>query len=358
MSSVVGTRRGHAAGTVTSARSTSRLLSSARSARTTRRPPSSPAPGHGLPEEIQRNRIVPAAIRSLDEVGYANTSVAQITSRAHISRRTFYELFATREACVLAVFDDVIALIERDLVTAKLGGLPWRERVRAGLWTILSFFDREPMMARVCVVHSLQGDAKLLARREALLERLAAILDEGRGERSRVVSATPLTAEGLVGAALSIVHTRLLRREPLTELLGELMSLLVLPYLGPAAARREQARTAPTPRPQRSGSDGQPASDPFAGLDMRLTYRTLRVLECVAARPGSSNREVGVAAGVPDQGQISKLLSRLERLGLVTNAGKPRPKGEANAWQLTPQGLQLTQTVRVQSIPAISRVGD
>jgi AcrR family transcriptional regulator len=350
MSSVVGTRRGHSPATVASAKGAGRLSSGARSVRTARRPPSSPAPAHGLPEEIQRNRILGAAIRSLDEVGYANTSVAHITSCARVSRRTFYELFSTREECILAVFEDVLALIERDLAAAGLEDLPWRERMRMGLWTILLFFDREPAMARLCLVHSLQGDAKLLARREALLASLAGSVGEGFEESSKAAHVTPLTAEGLVGAALTILYTRLLReqREPLTALLGELMALIVLPYLGPAAAKREQATPAPASFPE----DHKPAlaeerfaSDPFAGISMRLTYRTMLVLECVAAQPGASNRQVGVLAGVPDQGQISKLLSRLERLGLLVNTGKARPKGEANAWELTAQGLQVTHTI-------------
>jgi AcrR family transcriptional regulator len=350
MSSVVGTRRGHAAGTVANAKGATRLSGSARPSRTVRRPPSSPVPAHGLPEEIQRNRILTAAIRSLDEVGYANASVAHITSRARVSRRTFYELFATREACMLAVFEDVLGLIERELTGAGLDALPWRERVRTGLWTILSFFEREPAMARLCILQSLQGDAKILQRREALLAKLAAIVDEGRGESAKAAHVTPLTAEGLVGAALTIVYTRLLRerREPLTALLGELMGLIVLPYLGPAAAKREQARPAPAPRPgapEPAARDERFAGDPFAGISMRLTYRTMMVLECVAAEPGASNRQVGVLAGVADQGQISKLLARLERLGLLVNTGKARPKGEANAWELTAQGLQMTHTI-------------
>jgi AcrR family transcriptional regulator len=352
MSSVVGTRRGYAAGTVASAKATGRLLGASRTSRTVRRPPSVPAEPRVLPPEIQRNRILTAAIRSLDEGGYANASVAHITSRARVSRRTFYELFADRDACLLAVFEDVVALIEHELAGSGLEGLPWRERVRGGLWRILSFFEREPAMANVCVVRSLQGDARLLARRQALLGRLAAILDEGRGESSDAASATPLTAEGLVGAALSILHSRLSRAggEPPTELLGELMGLIVLPYLGPDAARREQTRTAPASRPKRRGVGGERSTgDPFAGLEMRLTYRTLRVLECVAAHPGASNRRVGVDAGVPDQGQISRLLARLERLGLVTNVGKPRLKGEANAWELTARGLQVTRTIRTQT---------
>ncbi len=374
MSSLVGTRRPRAARSVASGTGAGRFSSGALPSRTVRRQPSAPAEPHGLPTEIQRNRLLSAAIRSFDEVGYANTSVAQITSHAHVSRRTFYELFATREECLLAVFEDVLALIERDLAAAGLDGLGWAERVRMGLWTILSFLEREPAMARVCVVHSLQGDAKLLARREALLVRLAAILDEGRtlkgtssrahpdgrtqrahgrhaGEqRARSTQATPLTAEGLVGAALTIVHTRLLRerREPLTALLGELMGLIVLPYLGPAAARRERDRPAPAPpagQHERGAGDDRFAGDAFAGISMRLTYRTMRVLECVAAEPGASNRRLGVLADVPDQGQMSKLLTRLERLGLLSNGREADARGEANAWRLTAQGLRVTQTI-------------
>jgi DNA-binding MarR family transcriptional regulator len=261
---------------------------------------------------------------------------------------------------MLAVFEDVIALIEADLAAAALDGLPWRERVRGGLWTILSFFEREPSMARACVVQSLQGEAELLARREALLGRLAAIVEEGRtpkgtsDEAGKAVQATPLTAEGLVGAVLAIVYTRLLRaeREPLTALLGELMGLIVLPYLGPAAARRERERPLPvTLSAQAERSAGESLeNDPLAGVTMRLTYRTMRVLECVAAQPGASNRQVGVAAGVPDQGQMSKLLARLERLGLLVNTGKPRPKGEANAWELTEAGRRVTQVLAAGSV--------
>jgi len=50
---------------------------------------------------------------------------------------------------------------------------------------------------------------------------------------------------------------------------------------------------------------------------------------------------VGEAAGVHDQGQISKLLARLERLGLIHNAGQGQPRGERNAWGLTARGFEV-----------------
>jgi AcrR family transcriptional regulator len=296
--------------------------------------------------------LLSAAVRAVDELGYSNTSVAHITARARVSRRTFYELFSDREVCLVAALRDAVGMIEGELVSAGLDGLAWRERVRLGLWTILSLFDREPVLARVCVVQSQQGGAEILAAREQLLAQLARVVGEGCGESARAEDCSPLVAEGLVGAALTIVHTRLLRgeHEPLTGLLGELMSMIVLPYLGPVAARREQKR--PTPvrsvRGTREHSAGERLTgDPLADIPIRLTYRTTRVLECVAATPGVSNRQVGDHAGVTDQGQISKLLSRLERVGLLENTGKLRPRGEANAWQLTGAGQQVARVVGI-----------
>ncbi len=310
-----------------------------------------PAAGTSVPREqiveIQRSRLLAAAVVAVDELGYADTTVSDVTSRARVSRRTFYELFANREECLAAVLEDVLALIEGEVAAADLGGLAWRERVRGGLWVILSFLDREPALARVCVVQALRGGPRLLERREEILAGLAAVVDEGRLEGARAGGCTPLTAEGVVGAAFAIVYARLLRgeRERLTGLLGELMGMIVLPYLGAAAARREQARPVPAGSVGEldvSAAPGRAVGDPLQGVSMRLTYRTARVLEGVADRPGASNREVAERAGVHDPGQVSKLLARLERLGLLANTSEGHAKGEPNAWSLTPLGERVT----------------
>ncbi len=297
--------------------------------------------------EIQRSRLLAGAVGAVEEFGYAHTTVEQITSRARVSRRTFYDLFANREACLTALFDKVAARVEGEIAAADLAGLAWRERVRGGLWVVLSFFDREPALARVCVVEAARGGAEIQGRREAILARLADLVDEGRGESARGLDCTGLTAEGLVGAAFAIVYARLLRgeRTPLAGLVGELMSLIVLPYLGPAAARREQTRAHRGGVLTAASAHGQPQVDvdPLQEVPMRLTYRTVRVLECIAELPGVSNRVVAEHAGVADQGQISKLLARLERLGLTENTGVGHSKGEPNAWTLTPLGRQVAQ---------------
>jgi len=309
--------------------------------------------------ELQRARLISAAVLVVDELGWSAARVAQITSRARVSRRTFYELFEGREDCLRAVLEDIVARIEGELADTELTGLGWAERVRGGLFVILSFFDREPVLARLCVVGSLQGAPKMLVWREDILARLVAILDEGRQESARAGECTVLTAHGLVGAANAILYTRLLRDrhgEPLVNLLGELMSLIVLPYQGPVVARGERNRALPAlARGKGRGAMRERAGgaitrfDPLREVPMRLTYRTARVLDGVRTNPGASNRVIGDAADTYDQGQISKLLARLQRLGLLANTGQGQAKGEPNAWTLTDLGEKVAQGLNLDN---------
>jgi AcrR family transcriptional regulator/DNA-binding MarR family transcriptional regulator len=302
-------------------------------------------------EEIQRSRLLAAAAVVIDEAGYEQASVQRIAERARVSRRTFYELFGCREDCLVALLDEAAERVQRELVAAGLEGLAWRERVRGGLWVILSFLDAEPVLARICVVHALHAGPEGLERREQLLARLAEVLDEGRREGPRGEECTLVTAEGLVGGALGVVYARLRGGDsrPLTGLLDELMGMIALQYLGPRAARREQRRPVPVVR---SAVTSERAclgaeKDPLDEVNMRLTYRTARVLACIAERPGASNRAIGERAGVADPGQISKLLARLERLGLAVNSGGGHQSGEPNAWELTPLGGQVARRLSV-----------
>jgi AcrR family transcriptional regulator/DNA-binding PadR family transcriptional regulator len=106
---------------------------------------------------------------------------------------------------------------------------------------------------------------------------------------------------------------------------------------GRLVPKRGQARPAPS----------KPASAGF-----RLTVRTYLVLSAVAELAGRgsaelggrgsypSSREIAHAAGVRDEGQLSKLLARLQGRGLVHNTARAS-HGNPKAWRLTPQGEAL-----------------
>jgi AcrR family transcriptional regulator len=330
----------------------------------------------------QRARVLAAALLVLGEHGYGGMSVARVTVCAGVSRRTFYDLFEDREDCFLAVFEDALARVELVASTAYRDARgSWRERVRAGLGALLGLFDAEPALGLLLIVEVLGGGSRVLERRARVLAGLAVVIEQGAGgedggkRRGGGERSPALTAEGVVGGVLAVVHARLLEdgrgnggqrtSPPLMGLLNPLMSMIVLPYLGASVARRELTRPviAPTRRRAKpttagsllsSSSSAQGPRGPLNGLPMRLTYRTLRVLAVIAANPGISNRQVADHAEVHDQGQMSKLLARLLRLGLIANTAPGqsdnKPTGAANAWTLTSLGQEVQAAIGAGSL--------
>jgi AcrR family transcriptional regulator len=287
--------------------------------------------------------MVTAMIDVVAERGRARSTVAHVVARSGVSRRTFYEVFEDFEDCFVAALDESIDRAREYVLLDYDPEQRWRVRVRMGLLGLLEFLTEEPAMGRLCMVETLGAGPRIHARRMGVVDQLTAIVDEGRSEPRASKMLPPLTAEGVVGGVLSVLHERLIgkRARSLLELSGPLMGMIVLPYLGPGAAQKEYSRPAPSPRKRAPAG----RRDPLRDLEMRLTYRTVRVLLAIATHPGSSNREVGNRAGVEDQGQISKLLSRLERLGLIENGGIGQMRGAANAWELTERGEDIERLV-------------
>lgn len=274
-------------------------------------------------------------------------TLTDIATQAEISPRRLRRDFADVETCFLGAFEWCSERAGAAMEQAYAGEHGWVEGIRSALAAALELVEREPDLARLWIVYSLGAGPRVLHSRTAAIAKLAEYVDRGRLE-SRVRAEPPaITAEGVVGAVLAVLQTRLLAAKPEapTTLRGELMGLILLPYLGAAAARRELAR--PVGR-----SPGGPRSQPprsgrvvMEGVGPRLTYRTARVLTAIAERPGSSNREIANRAEVVDQGQISKLLGRLELQGLIANVGGGGLRGAPNAWELTIRGEQLQHTI-------------
>ncbi|HTR88788.1 MAG TPA: TetR family transcriptional regulator [Solirubrobacteraceae bacterium] len=304
-------------------------------------------------EDVQRTKILEAMAALVADRGIAGASLADTLSRAGVSRRVFYELFTDRTDCLVAAFELGLERCAARMIPAYESERRWRDGIRGALAEGLRFLDDEPALGRLLVVHSLGASPELLARRVELQERLRDVIDRGRFERAaRRSQPPPIAAEGVVGAVLAVIQSRLFAQEadppderPAIELFGSLMSLIVLPYLGPTAAQRELRRPAPAPPwEEKGGRTVTPSS--FDDHGLRLTYRTVRVLNAIAQYPGASNREVAERADIVDQGQISKLLNRLERAGVIANVGEGTSRGAPNAWSLTPLGEHIAGQVK------------
>jgi AcrR family transcriptional regulator len=206
--------------------------------------------------QFQRARVLHAALTEVCERGCADTPVARIIARAGVSRTTFYELFENREDCFAALFDESVAQLTRAVAPAYETEGSWAERIRRAVAAVLAFAEAERDVSGF-VLEQLTGNpyvdvdrcAAVLERvREALEGGRSSAVSRGRSGASSCYAAAPLTADCVMGAALAVIKSRL-RTSPyrLAALENPLMWMIVLPYLGPAAATAELHRQSPLP---------------------------------------------------------------------------------------------------------------
>jgi AcrR family transcriptional regulator len=128
-------------------------------------------PGH-------RERLISALAESIEEKGYRASTVADIVRLAHTSRRTFYEHFADRDACFLALFEDTNEVVMAQIAAAVDPADPPDRQVDAALDAYLEAVLSRPAL-HLSYVRELPalGPAGAASQR-AVIERFAAFLVE------------------------------------------------------------------------------------------------------------------------------------------------------------------------------------
>ena len=263
------------------------------------------------------------------------------------------------EDSFLAEFDRGVDELATIATVAWAGERDWALRIRAALGALLAALEARTALSQLLFVEALGAGPRVLARRARVMEELAGAVDQGRRGVRAGRELPPLTAEGVVGATVGVIHARLLEQDPvaLTALLDPLVSIVVLPYRGRAAAVGELS----SPGAAASGSNATGgrslawSGEPAGTIDFRLTARAHMVLTAVAELSGRelippappSNREISQVAGIRDQGQISKLLARLKGHGLIHNTGGACA-GVPNAWALTARGEEILSATRAR----------
>lgn len=170
-------------------------------------PSSLPRHRHGLSRGTvrasQEVRILVATADVVAERGYAGASLRQIAARAGVSTKTFYELYADKEAAFLAAYASVDVLVER-MRGAVAGATDARGVLRAGLTTYLETLAAGPSFARALVLEAFSTTDAIRSRRRAGLEAFAATMVEGlrrvRGAGGPDPAATGADRELLIGA--------------------------------------------------------------------------------------------------------------------------------------------------------------
>jgi AcrR family transcriptional regulator len=297
---------------------------------------------------MQRRYVLDAMAYVVAERGTRGATIGRVCKRANVTSSVFRNLFPSLDACLLELQEQVVTRCTVLIIEAFKAETSWLDGVLAGLEALLVFLDREPELARVCLVESLAGSQATLERRLDLLESLKPLVDGVREQLPNDDQPIPSVAEATIASLTGILHARLVagKAPPFVGLLGELAGIVVAPYLGTYTATREMeranARAQVLIEEMRAGSRPELVSIP-KGLRHGKAVRRRLCLEFVAESPGASNQAIAVGIDLPHLGQTSTTLSSLEKLGLlVKRAGRP---GHPNAWSLSPYGKQVARAL-------------
>jgi AcrR family transcriptional regulator len=176
---------------------------------TTARGRHAPPPEVRLP--LQRERLLRAAAQEFAEHGYAGVSSESISRRAGMSKATFYEHFANKEECMLALFDMGAEVVQEAMAeaarNAPVGDA--RQRLKAGTRAFLGALAEHPEFAQTLLVEIIGAGPRAAQRRDQILQTFAGLLDAEnaaaarRGLMGRFSS--PHDAFAVVGAVTELV---------------------------------------------------------------------------------------------------------------------------------------------------------
>jgi AcrR family transcriptional regulator len=157
-----------------------------------------------------RGRMIESMLECIGEQGYGATVVADVIAKAVASRKTFYEHFEDKQACFIAMSDQVcdewVGRVEK--TTEETNGKT--ETVEALVDELFELARQSPPALRVIAVELTAAGPTGMARRERVLQQIASPLERALvGDSSECT----LRARAIVGAILRILYARA-RRGP------------------------------------------------------------------------------------------------------------------------------------------------
>ncbi|RJQ75429.1 TetR/AcrR family transcriptional regulator [Pseudonocardiaceae bacterium YIM PH 21723] len=195
---------------------------------------------HGLTREevlnSQRGRLLAATAATIAEHGYASANVREITQRAGVSRKTFYELFQDKEDAFLACF----SLALEDLINSVVGAMSDLAAyadppalAEAAFSAMLNSLAEQPDFTRMFFLEALGAGPRVRLRRDEVIDEITrlTLLPMNALREAETPSRPELDHEDVlmfIGGGHELIVHHLARHEPAT--LPELLPRFVRRY--------------------------------------------------------------------------------------------------------------------------------
>jgi AcrR family transcriptional regulator len=156
-----------------------------------------------------RADLINGLAAAVSDKGYAASTIADIVAHARVSKRTFYEHFADKEECLMALYSDACDQLMAVLRSAGTSDQPWRERVRVAVGAYLSTLESLPAVSRTVLVEMQAAGPRAYRLRQEKLRQFAdtlvAIVEDGRPANPEIPALSPAMAIALVGGVNELV---------------------------------------------------------------------------------------------------------------------------------------------------------
>jgi AcrR family transcriptional regulator len=134
-----------------------------------------PADDPSVDDGHRRGRILWALATCMATKGYQATTIADIARGARVSKTVVYAHFRDKEQCLLELYsranDKVLATVRQAQDEARGAGLPWRDRLRAGIGAYLETLAAGPAVAWAALVEVQAAGRPALALRREVFDR-------------------------------------------------------------------------------------------------------------------------------------------------------------------------------------------
>ena len=191
---------------------------------------------------VQRRRLFEAAAHVFAGRGYAEASAGAIARAAGMSKATFYEHFANKEECILALFDEAATEVLRAMAQAAAeAGPDPRDRLRAGIGAFLDMLAAHPDEARTLLIEVQAAGERGAERRDSIVDAFAAAVEAENAAGARAGALAPLAsredAVALVGATAELASRQVRHGQPAdVHELEPVIERLMLGVMAPAPA--------------------------------------------------------------------------------------------------------------------------
>jgi AcrR family transcriptional regulator len=151
-------------------------------------------------ERDQRERLQRAMTELVAERGYQGVRILDLTQLAHVSRPTFYELYADKEELLLSAYGDIGARTAETILRAFDRDGSIEERMRASMYAFADLAAAEPHAMSLFLLGAFGAGSKALERRRLTIDALERAIQAGGDTHE------PLAADFVVKALLGGVR--------------------------------------------------------------------------------------------------------------------------------------------------------